>query len=87
MQATLSTSAAPRCAACALAGVFFVTASGFINLVIGFAGSLLLARMLTPEDFGVVAVGLALTALGGAVADGGLGSGMVRRPEPPTTRV
>ena len=68
----------------ALAGVFYVTASGFVNLFIGFIGNLLLARMLTPNDFGVVAIGTTLTILGGALADGGLGSGMVRRAEPPT---
>ena len=68
----------------ALAGVFFVTASGFVNLVIGFVGNLLLARMLTPNDFGIVAIGLTVTMLGSALADGGLGSGMIRRPEPPT---
>ena len=33
----------------ALAGVFFVTASGFANLVVGFVGNLLVARMLTPN--------------------------------------
>ena len=68
----------------ALAGVFFVTASGFANLVVGFVGNLLVARMLTPNDFGVVAVGLTVTLVGNALADGGLGSGMIRRPEPPS---
>lgn len=68
----------------ALAGVFFVTLSGIANLVIGFAGNLVLARMLTPEDFGILAVGLTAIVLAGALADGGLGSGMVRRAEPPT---
>jgi O-antigen/teichoic acid export membrane protein len=67
-----------------LAGVFFVTASGAFNLFVGFVGNLLLARMLTPDDFGVVAIGLTATVLGNALADGGLGSGMIRRPEPPT---
>src|SRR5262245_43060168 len=40
-----------------LAGVFFLTFSSFFNLIVGFAASLVLARLLTPEDFGVVAVG------------------------------
>jgi polysaccharide transporter, PST family len=67
-----------------LAGVFFITFSGFANLLIGFVGNLALARMLTPTDFGIIAVGATVTLLGGALADGGLGSGMIRRPQPPT---
>ncbi len=67
-----------------LAGVFYITSSGFANLLIGFVGTLALARMLTPDDFGVVAVGLTVTLLGAALADGGLGAGMIRRPQPPT---
>jgi O-antigen/teichoic acid export membrane protein len=67
-----------------LAGVFFLTSSSIINLVVGFGASLVLARLLTPGDFGVVAVGLTATLLGQALADGGLGAAMVRRPEPPT---
>ena len=67
-----------------LVGAFYITFSGFANLLIGFFGSLALARMLTPSDFGIVAIGLTVTILGGALADGGLGSGMVRRPESPS---
>ena len=68
----------------ALSGVFYVTSSNFLNLLIGFAGNLALARMLTPHDFGLVALGLTVTLVGGALADGGIGSGLVRRPDPPT---
>jgi O-antigen/teichoic acid export membrane protein len=68
----------------ALSGVLFVTASGGVNLFIGFIGNLALARMLTPEDFGVVAVGLTATLLGTAISDGGLGAGMIRRHDPPS---
>jgi O-antigen/teichoic acid export membrane protein len=67
-----------------LVGIFYITSSGFANLLIGFVGNLALARMLTPTDFGIVAVGATVTLLGGALADGGLGSGMIRRPQPPT---
>jgi O-antigen/teichoic acid export membrane protein len=55
-----------------------------LNLVVGFAASIALARMLTPRDFGVVAIGSTVLLIGGALADGGLGAGMIRRPEPPT---
>ena len=67
-----------------LTGIFFLTCSSFINLVVGFGASLVLARLLTPADFGVVALGSTALLLGDALADGGLGAGMVRRPEPPT---
>jgi O-antigen/teichoic acid export membrane protein len=70
----------------ALSGVLYVTTSSFANLLIGFAGNLALARLLTPEDFGIVAIGLTVTFVGGALADGGLGSGLVRRPDPPVRR-
>jgi hypothetical protein len=67
-----------------LAGIFYLTSSSVANLMIGFLASLLFARMLTPGDFGVVAIGSTVVLLGGALADGGLGAGMIRRREPPT---
>jgi O-antigen/teichoic acid export membrane protein len=67
-----------------LAGIFYVTTSNVANLVVGFFASLALARMLTPNDFGLVAVGSTVLLLAGVLADGGLGAGMIRRPEPPT---
>ena len=67
-----------------LAGIFYLTSSSVANLFVGFAASLVLARVLTPTDFGVVAIGSTAVLLAGALADGGLGAGMVKRPEPPT---
>jgi O-antigen/teichoic acid export membrane protein len=67
-----------------LAGVLYLTSQNLANLLIGFVASLVLARLLTPTDFGVVAIGSTLTLIAGALADGGLGAGMNRRPEPPT---
>lgn len=67
-----------------LSGVFFLTFSNLTNLVVTFFSSLVLARLLTPSDFGVVAIGFTTLLLAGALADGGLGAGLVRRPEPPT---
>jgi O-antigen/teichoic acid export membrane protein len=67
-----------------LAGIFYLTSSSFANLIIGFFASLILARLLTPNDFGVVAIGSTAILLASALADGGLGAGMVRRPEPPS---
>src|SRR3954453_4300564 len=49
-----------------LSGVFFLTFSNLANLIVGFLASLVLARLLTPEDFGIVAVGTTATLLGAA---------------------
>ena len=68
----------------AASGVVFVGSLGMVNLVLGFLGSIVLARMLEPRDFGVVAVGATLMAFTTSLADGGLGSGLIRREEPPT---
>jgi O-antigen/teichoic acid export membrane protein len=67
-----------------LAGVFYLSSSNVANLLVGLMGSLVLARVLTPEDFGVVAIGSTAILIAGALADGGLGAGMVKRAEPPT---
>jgi O-antigen/teichoic acid export membrane protein len=67
-----------------LTGVFFLTFSSVINLVVGFGANLVLAWILLPKDFGIVAIGSTAMLIGGALADGGLGAGMVRRPEAPT---
>ena len=67
-------------------GVFFIGSWGVLNLVVGFFGNLALARMLLPRDFGIVAIGATLMMFTTALADGGLGSGLIRREEPPTRR-
>jgi O-antigen/teichoic acid export membrane protein len=64
--------------------VLFVGSWGFVNLVIGFFGSVALARMLQPRDFGIVAIGATLTVFATSLSDGGIGSGLVRRPEDPS---
>lgn len=49
-----------------------------------FAGQLLLARMLAPQEFGVMVLGLALFNFTTFLADGGLGAALIRRVESPT---
>ncbi len=67
-----------------LTGVFFLTFSNVANLLVGFGASLVLARLLTPRDFGVVAIGTTATLLGSATRRRRPRRGMVRRPKPPT---
>jgi O-antigen/teichoic acid export membrane protein len=65
-------------------GVFFVGSWGVVNLVVGFLGSIALARMLQPRDFGIVAIGATLTMFATSLSDGGIASGLIRREEEPT---
>jgi O-antigen/teichoic acid export membrane protein len=67
----------------AKSGIFFVGSWGLMSLIVGFGGNLLLARLLTPADFGVVAIGSTLMLFTTAIADGGLGSGLIRREHAP----
>lgn len=50
---------------------------------LGLFGTIFLARLLTPQDYGVVALGLTIIVLGRFLADGGLGPGLIRREQPP----
>jgi O-antigen/teichoic acid export membrane protein len=70
----------------AKSGIFFVGSWGVINLVVGFGGNLVLARLLSPRDFGIVAIGATLMMFTTSIADGGLGSGLIRREDPPDRR-
>jgi O-antigen/teichoic acid export membrane protein len=70
----------------AKSGIFFVGSWGLINLIVGFGGNLVLARLLSPSDFGIVAIGATLMLFTTSLADGGLSSGLIRRDEPPARR-
>lgn len=52
--------------------------------VVGVIGTLVTARMLSPYDFGLVAVGTTVLAFGDFLSDGGVGVALIRRPEAPT---
>ncbi|MET9730999.1 oligosaccharide flippase family protein [Streptomyces sp. NPDC006458] len=68
----------------AKAGVFLVSTRGLVILLLGFAGNVIVARLLNPHDFGVVAIGMSFVLFAGLVSDGGLGAGLIRRREPPS---
>ncbi|GIU94453.1 MAG: hypothetical protein KatS3mg012_0910 [Gaiellaceae bacterium] len=68
----------------ASAALFLVGSWGLANLVTAFFGNLVLARLLDPNAFGVVAVGSTVLIIVSAFAEGGLASALIRRPEPPT---
>jgi O-antigen/teichoic acid export membrane protein len=66
------------------AGLFLTAGWSAFNLAVGFAGNIALARLLVPHDFGVFAIGATVLLLVGALSDGGLAAGLLRRPEPPS---
>jgi O-antigen/teichoic acid export membrane protein len=69
----------------AKAGVFIVVVRGLAILLLGFAGNVVLARLLGPHEFGVVAIGMSFVIFMKLISDGGLGVGLIRRAEPPST--
>jgi O-antigen/teichoic acid export membrane protein len=70
----------------ATGGAALLAARGFLVFGLGIGANLLLAGLLDPRDFGLVAVGSVLLVFGGELAAGGLGVALVRREEPPTQR-
>lgn len=53
--------------------------------ILGFIGTLILARLLTPYEFGIVAFGATLVTFANFMADGGIGTALIRRPDPPSS--
>jgi O-antigen/teichoic acid export membrane protein len=54
--------------------------------ILGFAGNIALARLLVPEDFGILAVGTTFLVFAGFLVDAGVGAALLRRAEPPDER-
>ena len=63
-----------------------VAARGVVIRVVGLIGNLVLARLLTPSDFGVVAFGYTLVTFGAFLSDGGIGAALIRRRAEPSAR-
>jgi O-antigen/teichoic acid export membrane protein len=68
----------------AASGVISITLRTLGTRVLGGLGTLVLARLLTPHEFGDIAFGLALVAFGSLFADGGMATALLRRKEEPT---
>jgi O-antigen/teichoic acid export membrane protein len=69
----------------AASGFAVVASWGLLNLIVAFLGNIALARILTPRDFGIFAIGSTVLLMTAAFTEGGLGSGLIRRPVSPTT--
>ena len=57
----------------------YITSTGVLLLVVGLVGNLVLARLLTPRDFGLIALGATVITLATVLADGGLAAAFIRR--------
>jgi O-antigen/teichoic acid export membrane protein len=64
-------------------GLFVVATRGLVVLGLGFVGYVVQARLLSPREFGLYAVGLVFVSVVALLSDGGLGAGLIRRAEPP----
>jgi O-antigen/teichoic acid export membrane protein len=69
----------------ASSGAVLLMGRGVAFQGLGFLGNLVLARLLVPEDFGIVAVGLTVVTVGQVIAGAGLGAALVSRNQAPTT--
>jgi O-antigen/teichoic acid export membrane protein len=67
----------------AAAGALLISMRSLAIRGLGFLGNLVLARLLLPEDFGILAFGLTLISLGTFFADAGIAAGLVRRNRAP----
>src|SRR5258708_7311296 len=64
-------------------GAVLFAARSVVVRGIGVLAYLVLARLLTPHEFGTLSIGLSLTFLGGFLADAGLGQAFIQRSETP----
>jgi O-antigen/teichoic acid export membrane protein len=70
----------------AASGAAALGARGAVVMVAGVGVNLALARMLSPRDFGYVALGTALIVVGQYLSIGGLGVALIRKPGVPERR-
>ncbi len=77
-------SAPPTLGARAASGVVILVIRTVLVRAGGLLGLALLARLLTPDDFGTVAFALAASLSAGLLAEAGLGAALIRRREEPS---
>ena len=70
----------------AVRGVALLLGRGVAFRILGLFGNIILARLLLPEDFGLIAIGLTVVTVGQLLAGAGLGAQLVSRAEQPTRR-
>jgi O-antigen/teichoic acid export membrane protein len=67
-------------------GVALMAVRGAMLKAVGVVGTLVLAHLLAPREFGVIAVGISVMGVATFLGDAGLGSAFIQREAPPTRR-
>jgi O-antigen/teichoic acid export membrane protein len=75
--------AVPELRSRTLAAIRVVAGRNVLIKLVALGGNVVLARLLAPSALGTVAFGLTLLLLVQLLSDGGLGAGLIRRPEEP----
>jgi len=68
----------------AVKGAAVLVSRGALIKLIGFGGNVVLARLLVPRDFGLVAFGTTIMFMTNFIGDGGMGAALLRRERAPT---
>lgn len=72
----------PSLKAKTLSGMIWVGIQRFGNVVISFASNIVLARMLSPDDYGCIGMLMIFIALSNTFIDGGFGSALIQKTRP-----
>lgn len=67
----------------AIGGALAIAGRGVLLRIIGFVGGLILARILLPSDYGLVALAQSIVAIGAVVSGGGFGAALIGREAEP----
>jgi O-antigen/teichoic acid export membrane protein len=70
----------------AASGAVLLGARGLVVYTLGIGANLLLARLLDPRDFGVVALGTVVVVMSTYLSTGGLSAALIQRERPPERR-
>lgn len=65
-----------------VSGVAWTTVQRFASLFLAFVANLVLARLLSPDDFGCIALLMVFISLSQIFVDGGFGSALIQKKEP-----
>jgi O-antigen/teichoic acid export membrane protein len=68
----------------AVTGVAIVGARGLLIRGLGLVGTIVLAHLLAPREFGLIALGFTIVSIGGFLASGGFGAALIRQKNAPS---
>lgn len=64
------------------AGVFWITAQRFSHILVNFVSGIILARLLSPEDYGLIGMLSIFMLIAGTFVDGGFGFAIIQKKRP-----